>query len=188
MIVYKIKNKINGKLYIGQTTQSLSQRWSQHKYNSKTQDTKLARAIRKYGIENFDISTIYKTDNYEDLNKKEENFIQEYNTIDCGYNLRVGGENSPRSEETKRKISKSHKGKKSPYVSESNKRRAGEKRDGTSRLGNTHARKKVYCETNGQTYESATIASQELNVSTRMIYDVAKGIRKSTKGYVFKYI
>ena len=31
-IIYKITNKVNGKCYIGQTTKSLSDRWSKHKY------------------------------------------------------------------------------------------------------------------------------------------------------------
>lgn len=31
MIVYKIKNKLDGRLYIGQTTKKLEERWKEHK-------------------------------------------------------------------------------------------------------------------------------------------------------------
>lgn len=188
MIIYKITNKLNGKSYIGQTTQTLSQRWYQHKYNSKDKDTKLARAIRKYGISNFSISTIYETDNYEDLNKMEEIFISQYNTTKKGYNIRTGGANSPRSEETKRKLSESRKGKKNPYVKKSNQRRKGEKRNNTGYIGNTNSRKAVLCTTNNIQYPSITSAAKDLDISRRSIQAVLKGEFQSVKGYTFIYI
>lgn len=111
MIIYKVLNKINGKVYIGQTTQNLKTRWSQHKYNSKNGSCKINRAIRKYGIENFEIQEIDNGNCIEELNKKEEFYIKKYDSINYGYNIRSGGKNSIRSQETKNKISKARKGK-----------------------------------------------------------------------------
>ena len=53
-IVYKITCKINNKMYVGQTTQTLKQRFSRHMgYQKDEHNTKFYRAVRKYGAENF---------------------------------------------------------------------------------------------------------------------------------------
>ena len=188
MVIYKIINKINGKTYIGQTTRNIEIRWNEHKSRSRKGDGKLSRAMRKYGVENFTISTIYEASNLEDLNKMEETLIYKYNTTQNGYNIRIGGENSKRSKETRLKISKAKLGKKNPHVSASNRRRAGEKRNSDSRIGNTHARKAIICINNNITYVSITQASKELNISTRSIQDILKGNYEQVKGLGFRYM
>lgn len=111
IVIYKITNKINYKLYIGQTI-NYEERIRQHKQtpfreNSKEKDRPLYRAIRKYGVENFSFEIIDTAENIEELNKKEIYWIEYY---DCcvdnnkGYNLDRGGKNGNKSEETKRKI------------------------------------------------------------------------------------
>lgn len=151
MIIYKVLNKINGKVYIGQTTQNLKTRWSQHKYNSKNGNCKINRAIRKYGIENFEIQEIDNGNCIEELNKKEEFYIKKYDSVNYGYNIRSGGKNSIRSQETKNKISQSrigkYKGKDSPWYgkkhTEKSKRKMSKSKKITllgnkNKLGKTH--------------------------------------------------
>ena len=55
MYVYKITNKINGKVYIGQSIRPIEERFKRHINDSikNNLDTHLARAIRKYGFESF---------------------------------------------------------------------------------------------------------------------------------------
>ena len=53
MIIYKAINQVNGKIYIGQTVGSLKKRIKDHIYDSKRHDYYFARALRKYGEENF---------------------------------------------------------------------------------------------------------------------------------------
>lgn len=89
--IYKIKNKINDKVYVGQTIQPISKRWNEHIYNAYTSETKIARAIRKYGIKNFEISIIEECD-VSDLNVKETYWIKYYDSVNTGYNIRWGGE------------------------------------------------------------------------------------------------
>ncbi len=49
MIIYKLTNKINGKVYIGLTTRTLEERINQHHYDcSHRVDRSLYRAMRKY--------------------------------------------------------------------------------------------------------------------------------------------
>ena len=62
MVIYKFENKINGKVYIGQTIQKLSKRISSHKYPSGNKNLPIDAAIKKYGIENFSITTMLRID------------------------------------------------------------------------------------------------------------------------------
>lgn len=54
--IYKITNDINGKVYIGQTVQSVEKRFKQHMF--KNSCPKLANAIKKYGKSHFTIETL----------------------------------------------------------------------------------------------------------------------------------
>lgn len=92
MIIYKITNKINNKVYIGQTTRTLKARFDRHIQDSISNrlDTHFARAIRKYGKENFYIEQIDSANTQEELNKKEVYWIKYYNSIKTGYNMAEG--------------------------------------------------------------------------------------------------
>lgn len=110
MFIYKITNTINGKLYVGQTTLSISKRFASHvkSYNSKAKrNSFLYNAIRKHGISNFLIEELDTATNIDDLNNKEIYWIQELKSIaPFGYNLRLGGSNGGKfSQELKNKIS-----------------------------------------------------------------------------------
>lgn len=111
MIIYKLENKINGKCYIGQTSQKLSQRIAEHK-RSKRKNTAINKAIQKYGISNFIVSILAEEITLEEANYLECKFIKEFNTISPqGYNIALGGKNFLHSQETKDKISMANKGK-----------------------------------------------------------------------------
>lgn len=88
MIIYKITNKINNKCYIGQTINTLEGRWERHKNDalSNRLDTHFARAIRKYGSDNFVTEVIDTATTAEELTQKEKYWIQYYNSIENGYN------------------------------------------------------------------------------------------------------
>ncbi len=115
MIVYKIINSINGKIYIGQTIMSLNKRWRLHCQTNSSCHL-LCRAIRKYGRENFTIEQIDHAHTREELDNKEIFWIKFYDSMNPnkGYNLTSGGLHCEVSDETKNKISKSLKGKISP--------------------------------------------------------------------------
>lgn len=92
-IIYKITNKVNGKSYIGQTRYTLEFRWKQHQH--KRDNTYFHNAIRKYGVDKFDIKILEEC-NYEDLNSREIFYIAKYNTFKEGYNLTIGGDGNRR--------------------------------------------------------------------------------------------
>ena len=96
MLIYKITNKINNKIYIGLTTCSLKYRWSKHLTESRNQNnTKpLYKALRKYGEENFIIEELESTNDFQRLGELERDYIKKYNSQNpkIGYNLTAGGE------------------------------------------------------------------------------------------------
>lgn len=109
MVIYKITNLVNGKVYIGQTIQNPKRRWRLHEYSNSCRALKAA--IDKYGKNNFQFSIISRADNIEQLNYREAYYIQLFKSLSPkGYNLRYGGENSKLSEETKLRISAANKG------------------------------------------------------------------------------
>ena len=61
--IYKITNKLNDKVYIGQTVKNCQKRWTQHKSAARTaKNNKIIfyNAINKYGEDNFTIDVIYE--------------------------------------------------------------------------------------------------------------------------------
>jgi predicted GIY-YIG superfamily endonuclease len=108
MVIYKITNKLNGKVYIGQTTQPLKRRWRNH---CETKKGAMDSAIAKYGKENFDIEIIDIAETLEELNEKEKYWIKEYDSLaPKGYNLTYGGNNGKRHPDVGKRISESLKG------------------------------------------------------------------------------
>lgn len=110
MIIYKVTNKINGKIYIGQTSESLKRRWYRHCKLSYSNCRFLVRAINKYGKENFIVEEICKCSSIEEMNEREIFYIKELNSlVPSGYNLMTGGNNCFASDESKKKNSESQK-------------------------------------------------------------------------------
>lgn len=95
--IYKIENKINGKVYIGQSV-NIKKRIYMHRYKAynekekRTYDLYLYAAIRKYGKENF-LYTIIEQCDKKLLNDREQYWIKYYksNQKEHGYNLSDGG-------------------------------------------------------------------------------------------------
>ena len=90
--IYKIENKINGKVYIGQS-QNIFKRWSVHGNKNKANNCNMviAKAITKYGVENFRFE-ILELCTKEELNIKEKHWVSVYNSYKNGYNSTTGGD------------------------------------------------------------------------------------------------
>lgn len=116
MILYLIKNKTTGKEYVGITSKTLPVRWSQHKWSSENgSEYHLHRAMRKYGVDDFEISAIASASDFESLNKLESVEIERRSTKSPhGYNMTNGGDGIrgfQHSDETRAKIRSAHSGK-----------------------------------------------------------------------------
>jgi len=119
--IYKIKNVINNKEYVGCTITTLKKRFEEHVWRCLKTDTntKFCNSVRKYGVENFEIELLEECPTLN-IYERERYYINEYNTYNKGLNSTYGGEGClgyRHSKEIREKISKkikdgrSHKGK-----------------------------------------------------------------------------
>lgn len=121
--IYKITNKINGKIYVGKSKNPQS-RYKRHLYIADKQVKKnnqfqpIHAAISKYGSENFSLDIIDECDSEIEIFTKEIYWIEHCKSNltkypNFGYNLTNGGEGvaglSP-SLETRNKISEANSG------------------------------------------------------------------------------
>ena len=88
--VYKITNKINGMMYIGETM-DFNRRIKEHCNPSNT--SLIGKAIKEFGKENFSFKII---EYCSDFSQKEKFYIKEYDTLfPHGYNVSEGGDKTP---------------------------------------------------------------------------------------------
>lgn len=200
MIIYKITNKINGKLYIGLTSVSLRERWTNHKSNCRNAakyTSALYCAMRKYGAENFIIEIIDTAQTIEELNIKEKTYIKALNTLSPGgYNLDEGGGSQNCHPETRKKISAKLKGRaiknrmngapKGRPVSDERKAQISKT---MTEVAQPWKYKAVLVVETGAVYASINIASEVLRIHRGIISSLLKtGCRHKKTGFTFKLV
>lgn len=123
MLIYKITNNINNRVYIGQTTKTLEERIKNYynEYKWSKNPRVIIQAMRKYGFENFNFEII--EDNIKtqkELDIQERYYIMEvYHSLveEKGYNVECGGNSyGKHTLATKQKNWRSSKRKVKPYV------------------------------------------------------------------------
>jgi group I intron endonuclease len=103
MVIYKITNLVNNKIYIGQTIQkNPMMRWYSHLADARRgKKSYLLDSIRKHGVENFLWEVIDHATSLDDLNTKEEYWLNYYRDQDIiAYNNRNAGGNKTHSSES----------------------------------------------------------------------------------------
>lgn len=97
--IYKITNLTNNKVYIGQSV-NIKERFRHHRraifdINSPSYNYPLYKAIRKYGLDNFEFSIIENVEQLY-LNDREKYWINYYhsNNRSFGYNQTEGGQSA----------------------------------------------------------------------------------------------
>lgn len=212
MIIYKITNRINGKVYIGQTTMSLKNRWKCHK--SSKDACVFHKAIKKYGAENFTVEQIDVAADADELNLKEKYWIAHYNSmIPNGYNSTDGGDNFVLSDEIRKRMSEKRKGKptgrrligcQNPFYgkkhSEETRRKLSEQaktRTGAKNpfYGHTLTEtqkaahcKKVVCVETGEVFESMVEACKKYSIDPSTMSKVLRKVEgKTCKGLHWEY-
>jgi hypothetical protein len=208
--IYKAKNIINNKIYIGFTTLKLNKRIYKHNndstkvYKDKRKKTYFNNAISKYGIESFDWEILYWSFYpFHCKNIMESYYIKLYNSCyrkenGHGYNGTLGGEggmgnpaffkNKKHSEETKEKMSLKRKGIKHSKSHVKNLTEA------TIKRYENRDDKKYYCLVTNvitgseQTTNNLRRFCLDNNLSYDCMHKVLKGKNKSHKGFIVRYI
>ena len=210
--VYQHKNKINGKVYIGITSQKPEQRWGLQGCNYKS-SPHFYSAIQKYGWDNFEHNILFTDLTKEQACLKEQELIKEYNSMnrEFGYNSTSGGDiftmneetkqkisqamirnqnglGHPCSEEKKEKISNAQKGRKftkehKQKLSEAAKNRHVPCSEEKKQILKEKSHKKsVYCEELNKIFESVQECSRQLGIPK-----LCNGRGKTFKGYHLRY-
>ena len=92
--IYKIVNDINNKVYIGKTEYTIEKRFNEHcrdAYKREEEKRPLYNAMRKYGINHFQISEIEECDS-DQAAEREKYWIEFYGSYHNGYNATLGGD------------------------------------------------------------------------------------------------
>lgn len=229
-IIYKITNLVNGKVYIGQTTdkKGFDGRYSNkgegiervyncndyYKQHNIHYNKHLYNSIEKYGFNNFVVNKIFDIAfSKEELDIKEDLWINYFDCIKNGYNNQSGGSNGKPSEETKKKISLAITGtrqgknntmygiepwNKGQSLSEeikkhiSNAKKGKKKGDDNPFYGihgfNNPNSKNIICITTNIIFANAKEAGIYYNIDNSGIAKVCKGKRKTINYFIFKYI
>ena len=111
MHIYKITNLVTNKIYIGQTIQqNPKMRWYSHQADARGgKNTHLYNSMRKYGVDQFLWEVIDSATCLDELNNKEQHWLDEYRKTNEVYNLREAGGNKMHSPESIGKMRQSQK-------------------------------------------------------------------------------
>ena len=172
-IIYKIQNKVNKKVYIGQTTVGFRKRYpykgksdiekvyNYHKIElekGRRYNSHLKRSIEKYGFENFEVIKIFDIAfSKSELDIKEKIWIKLYDSYNNGYNYCLGGSTSEgykHDEETRRRMSEVH----------------------WDNSGKNNSRAKaIVCLNNRKVYDTITEAEKDTGIYFNSIKDACNG-------------
>lgn len=169
--IYLIRNMVNGKAYIGQTTRSVKERMREHISDARLKRTRMSLhlAIAKYGEDKFSVIELASAEEGEILNDLEKYYIKTLRTLTCqnGYNISPGGKGRESgfsvSLEAREKMSKARKGKpawnKGKPQSEAQKLAHSERMKGRSL--SAEARRKIGEKSKGNKYRLGKLCSVE---------------------------
>lgn len=208
MIIYKITNRLNGKVYVGQTKRPLEKRIQEHFRYKKSP---ISKALRSIGLSGFEIRVIDHAHSHEELDEKERFWIKYYDClVPNGYNICEGGEGVKGwhpSEEHKEKLRESHLGrgtgvdnpmygkigKLNPFYGKKHTEEVRKKMSECAKqrnitYGNNPRARRVRCINTGEIFDSVKEAAEKYDLSRTGVNNCCTGYRSSCHGYKWEYV
>ena len=194
-----------GKVYIGITRRKPEYRWNHGR--GYCQNSYFTNAIQKYGWDNFSHEVLISGLSKEEAEALEVELIARYDSTnrEKGYNHELGG-NAPgkTTEETRRKISQSRKGKcvgeKHPMcgkhlsaesrqkLSVANRGKRQPRSEEHRRRISEVRRKPIICVETNTIYGSGLEAEEQTGISRANICGCCTGKRKTAGGFTWRYV
>lgn len=196
--IYLHRNKINNKVYIGQTVQPVQKRWRNGAAYSTC--TYFYNAIQKYGWDNFDHIILEQSDSWtkEELNEKEEKYIEIFDSTNpkYGYNIKKGSTDiSPNASKKAVEWMKAHpefglaRAKDMHKWQQNHSKEILQMRRINAAKATEARKKKVRCIETGEVFESATDAARKIpRTSQAKISMVCSGKRNTCGGYHWCFV
>lgn len=204
--IYIHKLKVDGRVYVGQTSSSMEERAGSNGYRYK-HCPKFWHAIQKYGWESFEHILIKDGLTLDEANQLEDELILKYNSIENGFNINRGGRNHFWTDEQRKIMSERNMGEKNPNYgkprSEETKKKIGAA-NAVAQLGKHHSeetKKKmskshrkqepILCVETGNIYNDAVEAAESIGKkasAANHIREVCAGKRLSAYSYTWKYL
>lgn len=105
--IYVIRNKVNDKVYVGQTRKAVEERFREHvSCATSGHASRIQWAMRIHGIDNFYAEALEEVD-VADLDEREKYWVHKLNSFEDGYNSTPDGQGFARNDyRNKAKLSK----------------------------------------------------------------------------------
>ena len=203
------------KYYVGQTINP-ERRFKQHidRAINKKDNNKFHNALRKYGLDNFVYCILENNVLRDNLNMREIDWIEEFDSFYNGYNLTTGGDTNCifseetkeklknrtpwnkgkhgiYSVETKRKQSESHKGKTGYWTGKHRSEESRRKMSESLKIKMTPYRKPVsQYNINGNFIKEYDCIKDAIKENPKAVHigEVCKGYRKQSGGFIWKFV
>ena len=167
--IYKILNKINNKIYVGQS-EDIDRRWEQHKYGKGNKH--LRSSFLKYGLINFEFTILEECENDKSiLTQKEQYYID---LFEC-YNPQKGYNKNKSAKPNLTKKRDENFGKKISDIKI--------KYCHTGKKINQYTREGIFI----KQWLGASQAARELDICSRAILSCCSGIQHQSGGYIWRY-
>lgn len=177
--IYKITQISTGKVYIGQTSKSIEQRWKMHlsrAFNKYVTPIAIANAIKQYGQYDFTIGILDTTESRRKALQIEQYYISLYDSRNeaKGFNRDKIFTDTQRAKMSKAAKERPHQS----FSAETRKKMRYSQ----------PARVRILCIETGEVFESITHAAQTIGADRSRIRQVLQGKRKTVKHLTFKYL
>lgn len=201
MYIYMTKNKISGKIYVGQSMKD------DESYLGS--GTILMKALKRYGRENFERTILENCTDKAHMNEREKFWIEHYDSTNrtIGYNISTGGVGGYLGPEVSKKMAaklsirmkgNTYRLGKVPYnkgvpMSEAQREKMKQPKSEAHKKALSKAKigkqlKPIRCITNSIEYPSVKAAAENLGLTVPNVVEVLKGRAGATKGFSFMYV